>query len=732
MPPKAAAHYDEHMRIVYKGVVQGVGFRPAVYRAAKRFGLSGTVRNYGSDVIVDVNDGDLFQQSFISEIPPLAQIDEVIVIDLPLPPDTEGFHIIGSQTGHFGMSIPTDIRICRECLDDIKNGRRMDYPFTTCTNCGPRFTLLEDLPYDRDSTAMDEFPMCPDCLKEYSDPFDRRFHHQTICCPKCGPSYRLTGKDGTTIYGDPIEEFARMLSEGKIGVMKSWGGMHICCTLDNIAKLRKWYGREQKPFAIMVRDETSVNKFGNPTDEEMKYLTSEHRPIVLVRKKPFEITDLISPGLDNIGIFLPYTIAQHLVFTHLKKDALVMTSANVPGEPMIVDDSEIFELGADMYLIHNQRISNRADDSVLRMFGERSFFIRRSRGHIPSYIQIPLGGSVVSVGAHENLTGSIAVDRRIHPTQHIGDGDGIGVIDYLEDAIKTHIRLLDCRPEIIAMDLHPGYANRSLAKRLAEEFNSNIIEVQHHWAHAASLMIDNYTESAVALTLDGSGYGTDGTVWGGEVLSADLSSFTRIATMEGIPLLGSEKALYDLRRLRFAIDAMNKVENDSFSDSESSVLMKMMNNSVKCSSMGRLMDALSYSLGICSVRTYDGEPAMKLEPYLARGKLIPGFETEIKNNIVRTVELFSRIGKEDKADTAYSIIYNIMKCLTESAIDAAYSKGIEQIGITGGVSYNSTVCKMFSEIAKDSGHGLIFHNSIPNGDGGVSVGQAAIALKMIQ
>ena len=732
MPPKAAAHYDEHMRIVYKGVVQGVGFRPAVYRAAKRFNLSGTVRNHGSDVIVDVNDGDLFQQSFLSDIPPLAQIDEVIVIDLPLPTGTEGFHIIDSQTGHSGMSIPTDIRICRECLDDIKNGRRKDYPFTTCTNCGPRFTLLDDLPYDRSATSMDDFPMCPDCHKEYSDPFDRRFHHQTVCCPECGPSYRLVGKDGTAIPGDPIEEFARMLSEGKIGVMKSWGGMHICCTLENISKMRKWYGREQKPFAIMVKDGSSANKYGSPTDDELKNLTSEHRPIVLVKKKPSEITNKLSPGLDNIGLFLPYTIAQHLVFTHLKNDALVMTSANVPGEPMIVDDDEIFELGADIYLIHNQRISNRADDSVLRMFGERTFFIRRSRGHIPSFIRIPLDGSVVAVGAHENLTGSIADNRRIHPTQHIGDGDGIGVIDYLEEAIRTHIRLLDCRPEIIALDLHPGYSNRALAKRLSEEYDSKIIEVQHHWAHAASLMVDNFAESAVALTLDGSGYGTDGTAWGGEVLAADLSSFTRAARMEGIPLLGSEKALYDLRRLRFAIDAMNKVENNSFSANESSILMKMMNTSVSCSSMGRLMDALSYSLGICSVRTYDGEPAMKLEPLLARGKLIPGFETDIKNGVVRTVELFTRIGKEDKADTAYSIIYNIMKCLTESAIDAADSKGIEHIGITGGVSYNSAVCKMFSEIAKDSGHELIFHNSIPNGDGGVSVGQAAIALKMIQ
>jgi hydrogenase maturation protein HypF len=326
----------------------------------------------------------------------------------------------------------------------------------------------------------------------------------------------------------------------------------------------------------------------------------------------------------------------------------------------------------------------------------------------------------------------VAVGNRIYPTQHIGDGEGVGVVDYLEEAIRTQIRLLGCKPEMIAMDLHPGYVSRGVAKRLSEEFGSDVMEVQHHWAHAASLMADNGSYSAVALTLDGSGYGTDGTAWGGEVLSADLSSFSRVATLEGIPLLGSEKALYDLRRLRFAIDAMNGEENSSFTDSESSVLMKMMDKSVKSSSMGRLMDALSYSLGICSVRTYDGEPAMKLEPLLASGNLKPGFETEISNGVIGTAHLFSGIKDHHPADAAYSIIYNVMKCLTESAIDTADSEGIKHIGITGGVSYNSAVCKIFTELAKDSEHELIFHNNIPNGDGGISVGQAAIALKMIQ
>lgn len=280
--------------------------------------------------------------------------------------------------------------------------------------------------------------------------------------------------------------------------------------------------------------------------------------------------------------------------------------------------------------------------------------------------------------------------------------------------------------------LHPGYANRGFAKRLAEEYDSERIEIQHHWAHAASLMVDNKVNEVVALTLDGSGHGDDGTVWGGEVLMSDLSKFSRVGHLEHIPLLGSEKALYDLRRLRFAIDTLNGIENHSFSDGDASVLMKMMDKSVKCSSMGRLMDALSYSLGVCSERTYDGEPAMKLEPLLASGRLIPGFETSREGGVIKTVELFSRIKRDHRpADAAYSIVYNVMKELVDCAVEAADANGVKAIGITGGVSYSSPVCKMFSEMIPP-GYRPMFHNNIPNGDGGISIGQTAIALRKIQ
>lgn len=717
------------MRIRFEGTVQGVGFRPAVYRTAVSLGLHGKVWNDGSDVIVEIDDGPAFLDSFKKSVPPLAHIECTSVSDSDV--DAEDFSIVSSETGGKGFSIPTDTAICGECLEDLRTGRRKGYAFTSCTSCGPRFTLLSNLPYDRSNTAMDAFRKCEECDREYETPSDRRFHHQTVCCPVCGPSYRLIDNDGLK-DGDCIDNFVKTLESGGIGIVKSWGGMHICCIPSNIERMRKWYRRETKPFAIMADSPESIYEYGTPTEEELREIVSPHRPIVLIKKKHTETTDRISPSLDNIGVFLPYTGIQHLIFDRLQQNALIMTSANTPGEPMILDDEDILELNADAYLLHNQPIINRADDSVLRMFGDRTFFIRRSRGHIPSYLPFDLKGSAIAVGAQENIAGAVAVGGRIYPTQHIGNGEGIGVPEYLEQALRFQMSLVGCEPEAVAMDLHPAYATRKIAKKIASDYGSEIIEVQHHWAHAASLMTENGTDEAVALTLDGTGHGDDGNAWGGEVMYADFEKYKRLAHLEYIPLLGSDKALYDLKRLKFAIDSINGDENDSFSDSESAILRKMMNTSVKCSSMGRLLDAISYSLGVCTRRTYDGEPAMRLEPLLAAGNLVPGFETCTKNGIIKTAHLFSRIKKQQKPeDVAYSIVYNVMSEMVANAVEYADSEGISEIGITGGVSYNTAICEMFESLASSSGHDLIFHQNVPNGDGGISTGQAAIALKLI-
>ena len=718
------------MRIIIRGTVQGVGFRPAVYRTAIALNVNGTVCNSGSDVVIEVKNADLFINELKKNLPPLAVIDSIFTENIPFNEDLKDFTIIDSSDGNGGVGIPTDTAICDKCIADITEGRRKDYGFTSCTDCGARFTLISDIPYDRKSTSMDEFEVCPTCKNEYGDPMNRRFHHQTVCCPECGPQYRLTDGNGRVISGEPIETFASILDSGKIGVAKSWGGMHICVLPEKITEMREWYGRPQKPFAIMVRDVDALKKYAEPTENEMKQLISPQGPIVLVRKKKNNLTELISPGLDSIGVFLPYTAMQHILFGKLKADALIMTSANLPGEPMILDDDHVLELGADAYLLHNQKILNRADDSVIRVDNGYVSIIRKSRGHVPSYITVKDKGCVIGIGAHENLTASVAVDGRIHTTQHIGDGNSFGIPEYLEAASRSLMKMLKCKPSVVALDLHPRYSNRSFGYALGKELNAEVIEVQHHWAHAASLLVDNGIEDAVVLSMDGTGYGEDGNAWGGEVLRSDLTKYKRLAHLQNIPLLGSEKALYDLRRLKFAIDEMNGDNSNLFDEKDSEVLRKMMSSSVKTSSLGRLLDALAFTLGVCTTRTYDGEPAMKMESLLSKGKLIEGFETETKKNEIMTAELFSRIkGYQNKSDVAYSIVKNIVKEMVNVSCDDALSNGIEYIGITGGVSYNGPICSMVEESVNDRGLKLLRHRNVPNGDGGISVGQAAIALR---
>ncbi|MBE6526715.1 MAG: carbamoyltransferase HypF [Thermoplasmata archaeon] len=722
------------MRIVFRGTVQGVGFRPAVYRTAVSLGCRGSVRNDGSSVTVEVDKGEEFLEAFLKELPPLAHVDSVEKSEYTVPDSVKGFTIAGSSrsASEHIPSIPADTAVCPECIADMKHGRRKGYPFTTCTDCGPRFTLLEALPYDRERTAMAAFPRCFRCGEEYSDPSKRRFHHQTICCPVCGPSYRLVDSQGNQIEGDPIATFASMLEEGKIGISKGWGGMHISCTLGRVKELREWYGRKYKPFAIMVRDAEAAERYTDITPEEMEQLTSPQRPIVLLRKKRNDETlELLSPGIDTVGVFLPYTGMQVLLFDILKTDALVMTSANPPGEPMITDDNEILNLGADMYLLHDQEIINRADDSVLRLCGEDVFFLRKSRGNIPCYYTVDEKEDVAAVGAQENLAGAVASKGRIYPTQYIGNGEGMGVPEYLEEAVRLQIRLLGARPSIIAEDLHLAYLNRPFARRLAEETGAEIVDVQHHWAHGASLMVDRgITDHLTVLTLDGTGHGDDGKAWGGEVLSCTLEGYKRLAHLEYIPLIGGQKAVHDIRRLRLAIDMINgERSNTGFSDQEVSILTKLANNSVGTSSFGRILDALAYSTGVCSERTYDGEPAMRMERYLDPSDY-EDYSTETRNGVISTAHLFSGLGRmKDPTAEVSGIVRAILSEMVDIACDDAASNGESRIGITGGVSYNVPITLMVRDLAKARGMDVVTHCRIPNGDGGISTGQAAIALR---
>ena len=720
------------MRIIIGGTVQGVGFRPTVQRVAVSLGLNGRVWNDGSRVMIDVDDAITLRDALMKELPPLAKVESVEIVDHPMP-DCEGFSIVHSENRSRGVSIPTDTAVCDDCLKEMRSdGRRKGYAFTTCTNCGARFTLLSSLPYDRDRTAMSEFPMCDACKKEYTDINDRRFHHQTVCCPECGPKYRLTDRGGKELPGDPIPEFAKMMDSGKIGIAKSWGGMHICCLPERIGKLRELYHRPQKPFAIMVRDLETAKRYVHLTEKERELLTSPNRPIVLAEKKDRGLCKDLAPGLDNIGIFLPYTGMQHILFDCLAHDALIMTSANVPGEPMILRDEDVLEeLAADCYLFHDQEIINRADDSVVRAYGDKTLFIRKSRGFIPSYLTTKSDVCTVGIGAQENLSGTVAAYGRMYSTQYIGNGESLNVAEYLETATDSFIDLLGCTPQAVAMDLHPAYVNRKYGKKLSERYNVPIFEIQHHWAHAASLLVENDIDEAVVLTLDGTGHGTDGNAWGGEVLRAGLNDYKRIAHLQYIPLIGGEKAVTDPVRLKFAIDEINGIDTGIVPETNAGVYRKMIGKSIGTSAMGRFLDALAVTLDICKERTYDGEPAMKTEPYLAKGKMIEGFETETVSGVIGTAKMFKDIPKGSKEDIAYSMTRTVIDEMVNAACDDAMTKGIDVIGLTGGVSYSAPVCRMVEDAVISRGMRFIMHDKVPCGDGGISVGQAAIAQHLL-
>ena len=720
------------MRIIIGGTVQGVGFRPTVQRVAVSLGLKGRVWNDGSRVMIDVDDAILLKDALLKELPPLAKVESLEIIDHPMP-ECDGFSIVHSENRSRGVSIPTDTAVCDDCLKEMRSaGRRKGYAFTTCTNCGARFTLLSSLPYDREKTAMADFPMCDLCRHEYTSIEDRRFHHQTVCCPECGPKYRLTDRSGNEIPGDPIPKFAEMIDSGKIGIAKSWGGMHICCTLDNIGKLRETYHRPQKPFAIMVRDIDAAERFVHLTEKEKELLTSPNRPIVLAEKKDENLCKNLAPGLDNIGIFLPYTGMQHILFDCLAHDVLIMTSANIPGEPMILRDEDVMEeLAADCYLLHDQRIINRADDSVVRAYKDRTLFIRKSRGFIPSYLTTDSDVCAVGIGAQENLSGTVAAYGRMYSTQYIGNGESLNVAEYLEKATDSFIDLLGCTPQAIAMDLHPAYVNRKYGKALSERFSVPLLEVQHHWAHAASLLAESGLDEVVVLTLDGTGHGTDGNAWGGEVLRADYKGFDRIAHMQYIPLIGGEKAVTDPVRLKFAIDEINGVDSGIVPERNAEVYRKMIPKSIGTSAMGRFLDALAVTLDICRDRTYDGEPAMKTEPYLSKGRYIEGFETETVGGVINTAHLFRDIPKGRKEDITYSMTKAVIDEMVNVACDSAQSKGIEHIGLTGGVSYSAPICRMVEDAVISRGLKFVMHDKVPCGDGGISVGQAAIAQRSV-
>ncbi len=734
------------MKIFIKGTVQGVGFRPTVYRVAKSMGLSGYVLNKGSNVEIGIKEdekADEFLNSLTKGLPVLASIDEIAIKYEPIRGYAD-FTILNSSEGIKTSVTPVDTAICEECVRELfdAGNRRYLYPFINCTSCGARFSVIENVPYDRSNTSMRVFKMCEACFAEYTNPMDRRFHAQTTSCTECGPEYTLYGKDkemNDIGWGKaPLKTFASLIDEGAIGIAKSWGGMHILSKFEEANRMRHLYGRQAKPFAVMFRDLSTIKSYADLDATAEKLLTSPQRPIVLLDKTAVDLSD-ISPGLDSVGVYLPYSGLHHILFHYLNAEGLIMTSANIPGEPMVIRNEDAFLLNADYFLLHNREIVNRIDDSVIRCYNGQKLFLRKSRGFVPTAINIPYTDRVLSLGAGENVSFSISKGASLYTSQYIGNTVHYPTLEFLTSSMEQMMQVLGLSMnelDAIGVDMHPRYTTRRYGKEQSEEYSIELIEVQHHWAHAASLMLDTGVDEVVALALDGTGYGTDGKAWGGEILSTNYYSFDRVASLEEIPLIGGDAAIKDTRRILFAILSLLNREVRFYSDKETEVLEKLIKRAPTTSSFGRVLDALSCYLGICQKMTYDGEPAMKLERYLAQGEPNYEFETEVEDKgrkIVRTLPLFDQLAEygainteKKKADIAYSFVLALIKELVEIAADACSRNGISSIGITGGVSYDLPIVKMAEALVKNKGLMFLTHGTIPNGDGGISIGQNVI------
>ena len=753
------------LKIIVSGIVQGVGFRPFVYRIAIKNRLNGYVRNRGDSCVEIFVEGEelnikRFLDDLVKKKPPLARIHEIISTPIGVSSQYEGFTIRKSSTQSevSGSIIPPDVAICDECLKEMRDpaNPRYDYFFITCVNCGPRYTIIESVPYDRENTTMRDFPMCDFCRSEYEDPLNRRFHAQTIACPKCGPKIYLLTNDGELVkHKDPIRESGKLISEGYIVAIKGYGGFHIAAStlLDEpLIKLRKVKHRRQKPFAIMARDLNTVKTFAEVSSWEASVLTSYTRPIVLLKKSEnYYLSDLIAPGLHNIGVMLPYTGLHYMLFDEVSDPAFVMTSANPPNQPIVKDDEEAFRKlseVADYFLIHNRRIAHRCDDSVLRMHGNKIVFIRRSRGYAPEPILLKheVKHCTLGLGGEKNNTACLILGGKAFMSQHIGDVENLETLEFLKNASKGLIELTNSKVEAVACDLHPKFASTFLAEKLSEENGWEIIRVQHHFAHVAALMAEHGVGEIIGVCCDGYGYGLDGKAWGGEIILGIASSksieFKRLGHLQEQPMVGGDLAtLYPLRMacgiLYGHIDVENWLMKNAshlpHGETEVQVILSQLKRgvSIKTTSCGRILDAVSAILGVCYERTYEGEPAMKLESTAIGGKRVLKKKPVIRGNTLNTTEIvaliFEERGKLPKRDLAFSIHAYLAEGLAQLAIEKALENGIKTIGFSGGVACNQIIAQMMRKIVESNGLTFLTHEVLPPGDGGISLGQAFTA-----
>jgi hydrogenase maturation protein HypF len=758
---------DRYLRaeIIVTGIVQGVGFRPFIYRIALQNNLVGYVRNRGdAGVEITVQGTKSAVKQFLIDLkkkkPSLSQIYDLTINYTQEKNTFIKFEIIQSFQGGSlsGSVIPYDVSVCSKCLEELRDlqNRRKAYFFITCTECGPRYSTIERLPYDRLNTTMQNFPMCEKCKAEYVNPLNRRFHAQTIACKQCGPQVFLTENDGnrlTTVT--PIRDAGKFIEEGYIVAVKGNGGFHIATSTTNpepILRLRKIKHRNQKPFAIMARDIESVLSFAEMNDIETQLLTSSSRPIVLLKKSiNYYLSKNIAPKLHNIGVMLPYTGLHYMLFDHVKEPAFVMTSANAPSDPIVTNNHEaLVKLGdiVDFFLFHDRNIAQRCDDSLIRVHKEDISFIRRSRGYVPTPIRISIfkHHSTLGVGAEENVNSCILLGNKAFVSQYIGDVEQLETLQFLKNATKHLLNLTQSKIEAVACDMHPRFITTKLAQEVGRDFNCPVIPVQHHYAHILSLMGERGIKELIGIACDGTGYGLHGDSWGGEILHCTLKEFNRLGHLQQQPLIGGDLAAkYPLRMtigsLHQSLDIsewiFSKANYFPYGDTEVNIILTQIKKGQMpmTSSCGRVLDAISALLDLCYERTYEGEPAMKLESTAIGGKDVLQLDAKINSDIIDTTylvrEIFENRHKHTIPDLAYSAEAYIANSLAQLSIEKARELDVNTIGFSGGVAYNKHITLSLRKHVETNGLNFLVHNQIPPGDGGISFGQAIAASNIL-
>jgi hydrogenase maturation protein HypF len=745
-------------RLKVTGVVQGVGFRPFVYRLARQHHLAGWVCNTSQCVEIEIEGPPDSLATFIGQLqqeaPALARIDAV-VSRATRPEGGAGFAIRESR--HLAATealIPADVATCDDCLADIANpgNRRYQYPFTNCTNCGPRFTIIREVPYDRLHTTMAAFDLCPRCRAEYEDPEDRRFHAEPTACPACGPRVWLEEGDRRLDH-EAIPAAARLLKNGKILSIKGLGGFHLAADArqdDAVLTLRERKGRVAKPFALMVRDLAEAERLCQLGGLERSLLLSRERPIVLARRRrDAGISAQVAPGHQYLGLMLPYTPLHFLLMEHAPA-ALVMTSGNLSEEPLVHDNDEARRKLAglaDAFLLHDRDIQVPCDDSVVRPVDTAAVIpLRRARGYVPAPIYLPAKSEpILGVGAEQKNTFCVAAHGVALLSQHVGDLDSVETFDYYQRAI-THFKAL-CRqdPVIVAHDLHPLYLSTRYARGLA---GVRLIGVQHHHAHIAACLAENRrTDRVIGIALDGTGYGPDGAIWGGELLVADLAGFNRAGHFAAVRLPGGEAAVRDPGRMAMAylyalygedFHRQARQLGLEYPPLEERILRRQLAeglNSPFTTSAGRLFDAMAAALGVCRTRTYEGQPAMELEMaaadpddgfYPAAVKITP------EALVLDTLAIFGGGVADYLAGVAPAVIagrfhHSLARLLADACILVRERTGLSLVALSGGVMQNALLFTRLQRILAALGFEVLTHTLTPPNDGSISLGQVAVA-----